>query len=140
MINKLTAVKEKEFMKAMSVQIEKNMKNLFLILISVFMFSAASAQTTKTCYTCVMHSEIRQDKPGKCPKCGMTLVKKTIKVNAPKPAPEIKQEKPKPQQTQPVQKDQSKTADTVSVKSQKPEIQQQQTKVVYTCAPGSADG
>ena len=27
-------------------------------------------------YTCVMHPEIHQDKPGKCPKCGMTLVKK----------------------------------------------------------------
>jgi len=27
-------------------------------------------------YTCPMHPEIHQDKPGKCPKCGMTLVKK----------------------------------------------------------------
>ena len=27
-------------------------------------------------YTCVMHPEIHQDQPGKCPKCGMTLVKK----------------------------------------------------------------
>ena len=27
-------------------------------------------------YTCVMHPEIHQDKPGKCPKCGMELVKK----------------------------------------------------------------
>ena len=27
-------------------------------------------------YTCVMHPEIHQDKPGKCPRCGMTLVKK----------------------------------------------------------------
>jgi uncharacterized protein involved in copper resistance len=27
-------------------------------------------------YTCVMHPEIHQDGPGKCPKCGMTLVKK----------------------------------------------------------------
>ena len=27
-------------------------------------------------YTCVMHPEVRSDKPGKCPKCGMTLVKK----------------------------------------------------------------
>jgi len=27
-------------------------------------------------YTCIMHPEIHQDKPGKCPKCGMTLVKK----------------------------------------------------------------
>lgn len=27
-------------------------------------------------YTCVMHPEIRQDHPGKCPKCGMELIKK----------------------------------------------------------------
>jgi hypothetical protein len=26
-------------------------------------------------YTCSMHSEVISDKPGKCPKCGMTLVK-----------------------------------------------------------------
>src|SRR4030067_3277899 len=25
-------------------------------------------------YTCPMHSEVTSDKPGKCPKCGMTLV------------------------------------------------------------------
>lgn len=27
-------------------------------------------------YTCPMHSEVTSDKPGKCPKCGMELVKK----------------------------------------------------------------
>ena len=27
-------------------------------------------------FTCIMHLEIHQDQPGKCPKCGMTLVKK----------------------------------------------------------------
>ena len=27
-------------------------------------------------YTCPMHPEVHQDKPGQCPKCGMTLVKK----------------------------------------------------------------
>ena len=26
-----------------------------------------------TVYTCPMHPEIRQDRPGNCPKCGMTL-------------------------------------------------------------------
>ncbi len=30
----------------------------------------------KNTYTCPMHPEIVQDKPGSCPKCGMTLVKK----------------------------------------------------------------
>ena len=29
-----------------------------------------------TNYTCVMHPQIRQDKPGNCPICGMTLIKK----------------------------------------------------------------
>jgi hypothetical protein len=29
-----------------------------------------------TIYTCVMHPEVQQPAPGKCPKCGMTLVKK----------------------------------------------------------------
>jgi hypothetical protein len=27
-------------------------------------------------YNCPMHSEVNSDKPGKCPKCWMTLVKK----------------------------------------------------------------
>lgn len=27
-----------------------------------------------TIYTCPMHPEIRQDSPGNCPKCGMTLI------------------------------------------------------------------
>ena len=31
-------------------------------------------------YTCSMHPEVKLDKPGKCPKCGMTLVKKTMKM------------------------------------------------------------
>ncbi|MET4142062.1 heavy metal-binding domain-containing protein [Pedobacter sp. UYP1] len=28
-------------------------------------------------YTCTMHPEVISNKPGKCPKCGMTLIKKT---------------------------------------------------------------
>jgi hypothetical protein len=28
-------------------------------------------------YTCPMHPEVKSDKPGKCPKCGMSLEKKT---------------------------------------------------------------
>ena len=28
-------------------------------------------------YTCPMHPEVQQNKPGSCPKCGMDLVEKT---------------------------------------------------------------
>jgi hypothetical protein len=29
-------------------------------------------------YTCTMHNEVLSNKPGKCPKCGMTLVKQKM--------------------------------------------------------------
>src|SRR4030042_1127406 len=32
----------------------------------------------KEIYTCPMHPEVQSDKPGKCPKCGMTLEKKAM--------------------------------------------------------------
>ena len=41
------------------------------------MKSESSKTTTKVQYTCKMHPEVISDKPGKCPKCGMALVKKT---------------------------------------------------------------
>jgi len=31
-------------------------------------------------YSCTMNPDVKMDKPGKCPKCGMMLEKKTIKV------------------------------------------------------------
>lgn len=55
---------------------------------------AGLAQGTKTIYSCPMHPEVQQAGPGKCPKCGMSLTKKTVRVSAPatpKPKP-----KPKP--------------------------------------------
>ena len=69
------------------------MKKVMLMAIAI-LFSAATvfashsttvvSDTTKTKkvkpakvqYTCTMHPEVLSDKPGKCPKCGMTLVKK----------------------------------------------------------------
>ena len=40
--------------------------------------------TSKTVsyYTCIMHPDVKKDKPGKCPLCGMELYKKTVKVAA----------------------------------------------------------
>jgi cation transport ATPase len=35
--------------------------------------TAASIGSADTIYTCPMHPEIRQNQPGNCPKCGMTL-------------------------------------------------------------------
>jgi rRNA maturation endonuclease Nob1 len=71
------------------------MKKVMLMAVAI-LFSAATvfadhsttsvSDTTKTKkvkpvakvqYTCTMHPEVVMDKPGKCPKCGMTLVKKT---------------------------------------------------------------
>ena len=37
---------------------------------------AASNSEKKVRYTCSMHPEVVQDKPGDCPKCGMKLVEK----------------------------------------------------------------
>lgn len=52
-----------------------------------------SAQTneqtaqTKVVYTCTMHPEVISNKPGKCPKCGMTLVEKKVPVDTLKSQP-----------------------------------------------------
>jgi len=37
---------------------------------------AQSGGTQAKQYTCSMHPEVVQDKPGKCPKCGMALTEK----------------------------------------------------------------
>lgn len=59
------------------------MKRILMIVMLVSAYVFTNAQT-KTIYTCVMHPKVQQDKPGNCPICGMTLVKKTIKVAAPR--------------------------------------------------------
>jgi hypothetical protein len=37
---------------------------------------AGTVDQHPTLYTCPMHPEVISDRPGKCPKCGMTLVPK----------------------------------------------------------------
>ncbi len=53
------------------------MKNIILVVSTLFFIATTSfaqnkVETVK--YTCTMHKEVIMDKPGKCPKCGMTLV------------------------------------------------------------------
>jgi hypothetical protein len=37
-----------------------------------------ASQEAKVLYTCPMHPSVSSDKPGKCPTCGMNLVKKDV--------------------------------------------------------------
>ena len=48
------------------------------------------APSEATVYTCPMHPEIRESKPGKCPKCGMKLVPAEKKKETEKAAPPAK--------------------------------------------------
>ncbi|MFH1066561.1 MAG: efflux RND transporter periplasmic adaptor subunit [bacterium] len=61
---------------------------LFLLGLSWFAACSPSANEKsgggKTIYTCSMHPQVRQDKPGNCPICGMKLVP----VNEAEPQPE----------------------------------------------------
>ena len=63
---------------------------LFLMLIPLFAKAenksgnaisreASILQAQPVTYTCVMHPEIHASKPGKCPKCGMDLIKEKAK-------------------------------------------------------------
>jgi FtsP/CotA-like multicopper oxidase with cupredoxin domain/rubrerythrin len=54
-----------------------------IIMVMLFGISFFAAAQTKTIYTCPMHPQIKMNRPGSCPICGMTLVKKTIKSSTP---------------------------------------------------------
>ena len=70
----------------------KTTKLVLTIVVSLFSFSAILAQNhnhdhskeghkkmkmdAKKEYTCSMHPEVKSDKPGDCPKCGMKLIEK----------------------------------------------------------------
>lgn len=70
-------------------------------------------------YTCPMHPEIKSDQPGKCPKCGMQLVKKQVKQTTP-----ITKQKKQPAATVPIPK--------MDVKD-KMDAPAQKEPVTYTC-------
>ncbi|HEX9152353.1 MAG TPA: multicopper oxidase domain-containing protein, partial [Flavobacterium sp.] len=52
------------------------MRRILAVAFILAFYSIAQAQTL---YTCVMHPEIHAIKPGKCPKCGMDLIKEKVK-------------------------------------------------------------
>ncbi|MEO5563613.1 MAG: multicopper oxidase domain-containing protein [Chitinophagaceae bacterium] len=80
------------------------MKKIILILLLVFAYGFVDAQS-KIIYTCPMHPKIQKEKPGKCPICGMALVKKTIKAPVTKPGPPNKDHQPSLRDTIPPKKD-----------------------------------
>ena len=58
---------------------------IFLSAVLVFTACSGNGSNAKTeqlakdeTYTCTMHNEVMSDKPGKCPKCGMKLVKQKM--------------------------------------------------------------
>ncbi|MGZ3754744.1 MAG: heavy metal-binding domain-containing protein [Mucilaginibacter sp.] len=60
--------------------------NVFAASQPVSVSDTSKVKTTKpgkVQYTCTMHPDVLTDKPGKCPKCGMTLVKKETAKKAP---------------------------------------------------------
>jgi FtsP/CotA-like multicopper oxidase with cupredoxin domain len=84
------------------------MKKVFLALLFISACGFVNAQTTKVIWTCPMHAQIKKDKPGTCPICGMTLVKKTVKVVPPKVVPK----EPEKKQEQNEMKDMDMKKDT----------------------------
>ena len=86
------------------------MKKTILVMLSIItiQFSMAQvspannptkkeAQQKKVEYTCPMHSDVKSDKPGKCPKCGMKLVEKRAEAKKEYTCPmhsDVKSDKP----------------------------------------------
>jgi CopA family copper-resistance protein len=92
-----------------------------------------SGQSTKdlstSYYTCPMHPEIRSDKPGNCPKCGMKLVKKIIKA-----APVKKNPEPANPNGKPISKDTVTPANTGDMKMDGMQMSKKETEqTMYTC-------
>lgn len=53
-----------------------------ILFLGVGLFTACNKKEAKeeanVYYTCPMHPEVKKDKPGQCPVCGMDLVKKEM--------------------------------------------------------------
>ena len=95
------------------------MKKIFLVAVLICGYLFAAAQT-KTIWTCPMHPQIKKDNPGKCPICGMTLVKKTVKVTPVKTVPPKKEtDKPK-QDVQKEQKEMDMKPDSTGKENEMP--------------------
>jgi FtsP/CotA-like multicopper oxidase with cupredoxin domain len=58
---------------------KKIIQIVLLLSIGIFTHAQTKKVEQETFYTCVMHPEIHEKKPGKCPKCGMALVKEKVK-------------------------------------------------------------
>jgi len=52
--------------------------------------STTAAEVRSTKYTCPMHPEVIRDKPGSCPKCGMTLEPMEIQADGEEENPELR--------------------------------------------------
>jgi CopA family copper-resistance protein len=86
------------------------MKNILILVFAMLAVNMSQAQSVS--YTCPMHPEIHSPKPGKCPKCGMNLVKEKAKP-ASKPKTTTAKPKnapPKPKPHAEPQKAQTETA------------------------------
>jgi FtsP/CotA-like multicopper oxidase with cupredoxin domain len=103
------------------------MRLLLFTALSTIIFAHAFAQNTKTIYSCPMHPEVVSEKPGKCPKCGMTLEKKTMLVKAPALKKTVRKSPTTP--TEPVR---GKNLDELTAEIPTPGIDSA-TSVVYTC-------
>ncbi|WP_243698919.1 multicopper oxidase domain-containing protein [Flavobacterium sandaracinum] len=114
------------------------MKKIIVLIFIMSINSFAQAQDMKgmdmskkekaqkvqpTTYTCPMHPEIHANKPGKCPKCGMTLIKekaKTVKKTVVKKHDEMQM---------PMKKTSKKKDDMDNMKTDNNKV----ASVTYTC-------
>ncbi|PXY40904.1 copper oxidase [Flavobacterium cheongpyeongense] len=64
----------------------KSKLSIIVFLFFINIIAKAQVNSPQTFYTCVMHPEIHAPKPGKCPKCGMALVKEKSKPSQSKAA------------------------------------------------------